>query len=430
MDPTVIYYIAAAVAWGLKEIGQGLLSEAFPDLLVEPVRHKLQGFLSKAKIDDKALLKAVEAALAEAGAPTGEKEELQRWLKGVSLDRLVAKKNDALRRQVARTILTAADPRADPPDDLMIALRWPRSRSRELAQLLAALRARIYTLEIWRPLIEYANEMAGLGKLDQMLSRLARLDNVFVETKAGEALRVVVTRQGLSRAEATEIEAAYRADLVRDLKMHDFRGIVQMRQDIRLPLADIYLELGLLSLGSEEERRRAQEHLLAMREAERLAEEEERLRQKRVTDALARSQRLVILGEPGAGKTISLRFIALMLAYGYGATRLGLEWPYIPLRVRLADFARSLEAQPGLSLDRLLLQAVEQNSTIPHLGEFMRLALEHGACMILLDGLDEVGDDPVRGQSLHAQVVKSVQNLADRWCTDRSNRLVINYQPY
>ena len=37
------------------------------------------------------------------------------------------------------------------------------------------------------------------------------------------------------------IETRCRADLVRELRMHDFRGIVQMRRDIRLPLADIYL---------------------------------------------------------------------------------------------------------------------------------------------------------------------------------------------
>ena len=37
------------------------------------------------------------------------------------------------------------------------------------------------------------------------------------------------------------IETRCRADLVCELRMHNFRGIVQMRRDIRLPLADIYL---------------------------------------------------------------------------------------------------------------------------------------------------------------------------------------------
>jgi hypothetical protein len=33
--------VAGAIAWGLKEVGQGLLSEAAPDLIVEPARWAL-----------------------------------------------------------------------------------------------------------------------------------------------------------------------------------------------------------------------------------------------------------------------------------------------------------------------------------------------------------------------------------------------------
>ena len=57
----------------------------------------------------------------------------------------------------------------------------------------------------------------------------------------------------------------------------------------------------------------------------------------------------------------------------------------------------------------------------------MRLALGRGACTVLLDGLDEVGDNRTAGQSLRKTVVKRVQRFADRWCTDdRPNRLVIS----
>lgn len=429
MDPVLIAIITSALGEGLWDVGKGLLATAVKDPALRPVTQKLEQFVQRRYEEpekDEALRNAVRAALAEAGAPTDDEDDLRRWLKAVSLDRLTAKKNHALRRQVARAVLAFTDPEADPPQDLMIALGWPRSRRRELSTLLAALRAQFFTLEDWRAPIEYANDAARRGLLAEMLAHLARLDNVFVQTDAGQALRVFVVEQGLTEQEATEIEERYRADLVRELRMHDFRGIVQMRRDIRLPLADIYLELGLLSLGSEQERRRTHERLLALREEERLAEEERRL-QERVTDALARSQRLVILGEPGAGKTISLRFISLMLAHGYGAARLGLEAPYIPLMVRLADFARELEQTPVLSLDNFLLQVIEQAyASHPRLSDFLRLALDKGACMVLLDGLDEVGDDPVRGQPLRALAVQRTQQFADRWCANgRPNRLVV-----
>jgi len=429
MDP-IIAAIATALGQGLVDVVERLLEKGVVDVPLEPAKKGLDRFVERQWHErigvDQDLRKAVQTALAAAGAPTDDEDDLRRWLKNVSLDRLTAKKNHALRRQVARAVLAFTDPEADPPQDLMIALGWPRSRRRELSTLLAALRAQFYTLEDWRAPIEYANDAAKLGLLSDTLAHLARLDNVFVETEAGQALRVFVVEQGLTGKQAVEIEERYRADLVRELRMHDFRGIVQMRRDIRMPLADIYLELGLLSLGDEEERRRVHERLLALREEERLAEEERRL-QERVTDALARSQRLVILGEPGAGKTISLRFISLMLAHGYGAARLGLEAPYIPLMVRLADFARELEQTPALSLDNFLLQVIEQAyASHPRLSDFLRLALDKGACMMLLDGLDEVGDDPVHGQPLRTQVVQRVQQFGDRWCADgRPNRLVV-----
>ena len=234
-------------------------------------------------------------------------------------------------------------------------------------------------------------------------------------------------RDGLA-GEAAEAEAAYRAELVRELKEHDFRGIYQFKQNIRLPLAEIYQELGLLKIGDADEHRRARERLPEMDEAQRQAEAERRIGE-RVTGALARSQRLVILGDPGAGKTISLKFIALMLADQQGAARLGLPAPYLPVMVRLAHFAQALDKDPALSLDSFLLRAIQQDHDAchPRLADLVRRALGRGACAVLLDGLDEVGDNGTGGQSLRKMVVKQVQKFADRWCTadDRPNRLVV-----
>ncbi|MCP4518127.1 MAG: hypothetical protein GY824_23210, partial [Delftia sp.] len=122
-----------------------------------------------------------------------------------------------------------------------------------------------------------------------------------------------------------------------------------------------------------------------------------------------------------------LRFITLMLARGYGAARLGLNAPYIPLMIRLADYARALGKTPALSVYNYLTRYIgEAHEGHPRLPDFLRLALEQGACMILLDGLDEVGDNPVQGRPLRTQVVSKVQQFGDRWCDDRRcNRIIV-----
>ena len=207
----IIAAIAAAVGRGLVEVVKRLLEKGVVDVPLEPAKKGLDRFVARQWHErigaDQDLRNAVQTALAEAGAPTDDEDDLRRWLKNVSLNRLTAEKNHALRRQVARAVLAFTDPEADPPQDLMIALGWPRSRRQELSTLLAALRAQFYTLEDWRAPIEYANHAARRGLLAEMLAHLARLDNVFVETEAGQALRVFVVEQGLTEKQAAEMNA-------------------------------------------------------------------------------------------------------------------------------------------------------------------------------------------------------------------------------
>ena len=252
MDPITL--LALALASGLVQVGTKLLEKGIIEPALEPATELLEKWVQRGyrrAEKDRSLLKAVRAALKEVGAPADDPDDLIRWLKRAGLDRLTVGRNDGLRRQVARGVLAFTDPEADPPKDLVVALGWPRSRKRELAALLAALRAELARLEDWRAPLEYADRAAERGILRQALDRLARLDNLIVPTAAGEALRVAIVQAGLTEGEATAIEARYRADLVRELEWHDFRGIVQVKRDTRLPLADIYLELGLLPLGTK-----------------------------------------------------------------------------------------------------------------------------------------------------------------------------------
>jgi len=134
-----------------------------------------------------------------------------------------------------------------------------------------------------------------------------------------------------------------------------------------------------------------------------------------VTEAVARSQHLVLLGEPGSGKSTALRFLALSLAQvvqqiavdpaatleGWSAGRL------IPIYAPLLPFAHLLDqrgARRATDTDLWNYLATRLNGVrLPqepaqHPGTADAIAheLHAGRVLLLLDGLDEVVGDESR----------------------------------
>ena len=419
--------LALALASGLKDVGKELVKP-----LLTPAREQIEDAVlrgyRKAK-SDQALQNAIARALDAAGAPQHDEDALLKWGKEMGLARLQAKNAVALRQTIARSVLGYTAPAAPPPEDLIVALRWPRSRADDLARLLAALRQELAGLEDWQPLIAYADEQAKRGLLQDTLRNLKQMADTVTFSDAGAALRVVVVeRLHLSEGEILEIEKQYR-ELVKDeFRMHVVTGLAQVDKAVRLPLDEIYLELGLVPFSSNREQE--EEALLDVDVSIRLQRAMQHV-EKRVTSALAEEQRLVIVGKPGSGKTTSLKYIAYMLSLGAaGAARLGFAAPLIPIYVRLAEFAESLLKQPTLSLEKFLENYIrDRYPGAPRQDEFLRYALREGNFMVLLDGLDEVGDVGdrlLRGKTLRDKVLDSVQRFAEQRCQpDAGNRIVV-----
>jgi hypothetical protein len=140
-----------------------------------------------------------------------------------------------------------------------------------------------------------------------------------------------------------------------------------------------------------------------------------------LTSLLSKEKKLLIVGEPGGGKTTFLKLVASVLAkdvvgrsdgepgrekvLGLSLTK---EAP-VPVFLRLAGLAdlikkETISTGPGNSW-KWIIHAVEQIFSKEESYIIQKL-LEKGRCALLLDGLDEVADESTRNQI--ADIVNSV----------------------
>jgi formylglycine-generating enzyme required for sulfatase activity len=102
---------------------------------------------------------------------------------------------------------------------------------------------------------------------------------------------------------------------------------------------------------------------------------------------------VIVLGDPGAGKTTFVKYVALCLARGEGA-KIGLD-DYLPILLPLAGFANVLQSR-DIRLDDFIVEYFTGIGVDLPIGPMLGEALKVGRALILLDGLDEVRDINMR----------------------------------
>jgi len=250
-----------------------------------------------------------------------------------------------------------------------------------------------------------------------------------------------------SRREAPSVPAMPAADLVRleaaylrrvqtacnalPLAAIDPRAVERHRQRT-MDLLAVYVALDTRTpVAVEEEKAKGKEK---RRRPEELAGPERETRPLSALDAVACDRQMVLLGDPGSGKSTFANFLALCLAgarleeRGEAPAAPGDGWlahlepawthgPLLPLRVTLRDLAASDRCDgTARGLWRFIAETLA-GQDLPDLASYLRQKLLDGGVLVLLDGLDEV-PDPQGRQAVRdavADFAATYSNPANRY---------------
>ncbi len=157
-----------------------------------------------------------------------------------------------------------------------------------------------------------------------------------------------------------------------------------------------------------------------------------------VLDAAINNRRLVLLGDPGSGKSTFVNHLAHCLAaraMQEDADRLKHlpGWPKnqaLPIVIILRDFARTLPdplprvAEPNHLWDFIKARLKAQNIVLA--ADLLHQALQKGKAVVLLDGLDEVP-----GEAFRIFIREAINTFVERYCDNKYiiTCRILSYQP-
>jgi formylglycine-generating enzyme required for sulfatase activity len=232
-----------------------------------------------------------------------------------------------------------------------------------------------------------------------------------------EGTKVFVGEQPIeiTAVDRESILAKYLTHLIVRNRYLQLQGIRSGGKLVNIELEEIYITLRASQQRSvaAHESWLATEAALAPGERHKIAREQGMMTetvQVKIDQALGTHRHLVILGDPGSGKTTLMRYLTLQYAndlaqkLGTVRKRLGLnESGYLPILLtlrRVGAFLRHHRPQDdGTDGHALLLEYIctaYRNERIPLPDDFFDKWLESGRTVIFLDGLDEVADPDLR----------------------------------
>ena len=213
-----------------------------------------------------------------------------------------------------------------------------------------------------------------------------------------------------------QLRRDYLGHLERRYHALDFKGIPQLRNiTSELSLEEVYVPLLArpeIPDGETWERR------VAGRGFDKSIIPEEAMQEMgrgmsaapmQIEEALREKTRVIVLGDPGSGKSTMLKYLALRLAKDNDAP--------LPILLPLNAYAKAL-LQKEINLQAYLAEYFAARAEgVASLAPLFKEAIERGKAVILLDGLDEV-------QSNRAALVQKVEAFTDEVVL-RGNRVLV-----
>jgi len=202
------------------------------------------------------------------------------------------------------------------------------------------------------------------------------------------------------------LSSAYYESLVNEFKSLDIAGIDNDRV-VDIPLSEVYVRLRVI----KDEDSSVEDDVVDGEPID-------------IHAALGKYKDLVIVGDPGSGKSTFLKFIALSLARaqvendpGLATSKLNLQIPLpTPFFVSLWDLSDFLkqtkQAGDGAIIQFIVDQLTEKD--VPISSEDLEALLAVGSCCVLFDGLDEVPTE--QGRSV---ISRSVEKFVARHSKNR-----------
>jgi HEAT repeat protein len=261
-----------------------------------------------------------------------------------------------------------------------------------------------------KPLIHVGNRPQREAEAEMLREMYAHVQEIRAQLPGREDEVIAeLARQGMTGVGPEEVERqvelmAYRGCLLRmpEYQYVESAGIASLERAVTLRLEEAYVDLEFRarerSVGPEREERELVERLERGelegddREAaeRRLSEmslafrrEEQRLS---VGDVL-RNRQVVVLGDPGSGKTTLVRYLTQTYALGPETVRerLGMEEDLVPIVIAAARFAQARADKPLLHLREFIREEVAAGC-----GGSAFAEMQAGRAAVLIDGLDEI----------------------------------------